>query len=390
MPPVVAALRQIGSRIVNGSSTHGPPALDEVAGKLAVKQRSKSDDRLGPSLNASFEGGNADPAATRWVADNTLAYLGARKCGPASTRCSPYTNWAYFSVDNVSTTEPTTLLTLSKAWLSAPFFSYADGDDGTDWHRCQNSTSGRTVQQFDQPLVYIAFSIPYVQRQRSRLFRDLRGLSSGARVDEFTLTTSEAGHAVTGVNISSSASSSGQERVLIWMHARQHAWESGSSWALDGVARFAASANGSALRALADVIIIPIMDIDNAVVGGCGKDQEPVDFNRDWCQAGRVEHNGAGDPFNCTTQWKAVQASIDLLGAAMSSGLYSDLVFVDSHSPGDAAEPAQIWHECEVGPTAVSAAAWARLQAYKSVLASESSACGRLHYHGFCAAMGPT
>ena len=30
------------------------------------------------------------------------------------------------------------------------------------------------------------------------------------------------------------------------------------------------------------VVIVPIMDIDNVVVGGAGKDSEPVDFNRDW------------------------------------------------------------------------------------------------------------
>lgn len=342
------------------------------------------------SFNVSFEGGNADPVATRWLAKNTLAYRGEVKCGPASTKCSPYTNWAYFSVNNVSTNEDTTLVTLSHEWLSAPFFSYTNGDDGMDWRRFPTSTSGRTVYRFEQPLVYVAFSIPYVQRQRSRLALDLKrlGSASGARVDEFTLANSEAGHAISGVNISSAAEA---KKALVWMHARQHAWESGSSWVIDGVGRFAASAAGSRLRAAADVVIIPIMDIDNVVVGGAGKDQEPVDFNRDWCPVGHVERNGQGNQYNCTSQWKAVQASAEALGAAMSSGRYSDLIFVDSHSPGDAEEPAQIWHECLTGgPTAVSSGARGRLQHYKAALRQHSADCGRLHYTGWCAEMGPT
>jgi hypothetical protein len=130
---------------------------------------------------------------------------------------------------------------LSKNWLSTPWYSYADGDDGTDWLRFTDSKAGRTVHQFERPLAYIAFSIPYVRRQRSRLFKDLQAAAAttaaptAATVTEFVLATSEAGHAVSGVNISSANWSGGptrshKERVLIWFQARQHAWESGSSW----------------------------------------------------------------------------------------------------------------------------------------------------------------
>ena len=58
-------------------------------------------------------------------------YVGEKKCGPASTFCSPYTNWAFFSVANLSVTEPTTLVATSGDWPSPPWFSYTDGDDGT-------------------------------------------------------------------------------------------------------------------------------------------------------------------------------------------------------------------------------------------------------------------
>lgn len=175
-----------------------------------------------------------DGNVTRWVAANTLQYEGALKCGPASTKCSPYTNWAYFAVSNLSTTEPTTLLTLSKNWLSDPWVSYVDSDDGLEWTRltagCPSKKAGCHVHSFTHARAFIAFSIPYVRRQRARLFADLKG-STTAEVTEFSLATSEAGYDVSGVNISAAAGKGGEGRALIWFQAGQHAWESGGRWA---------------------------------------------------------------------------------------------------------------------------------------------------------------
>lgn len=350
-------------------------------------------------INASFEGGNVDSAATRWVGENMLQYMGARKCGPASTKCSPYTNWAYFAVSNLSTTQPTTLHTLSGDWLSDPWFSYDDSDDGLEWTRLTTACpscggSGRRacgchVHQFNRPLAYIAFSIPYVRRQRARLFRDLQQQSTGAVVTEFSLTTSEAGYDVSGVNISSSALgvAAADSRALIWFQAGQHAWESGGRWASDGFARFAASADGATLLRHADVLVVPIMDIDNVVVGGAGKDSDPVDFNRDWCPLGGIARNETNAPCQ---HWKAIRAAVDTIRKAMESGRYSDLIFVDSHSPGNQNEAAQVWTACEKGPSAIEAGAWNRTQVYKSQLAIRSAACGRLAYNiTDCAQVGP-
>lgn len=67
-------------------------------------------------FNTSFEGGNLDMVKSGWTYRNQLFYVGAKKCGTASTTCSPYTNWVYFSVSNFSITEPTTLVQLSADW----------------------------------------------------------------------------------------------------------------------------------------------------------------------------------------------------------------------------------------------------------------------------------
>ena len=74
----------------------------------------------------------------------------------------------------------------------------------------------------------------------------------------------------------------------------------------------------------------------------------------------------------------------------MDSGRYTDLVFVDSHSPGNQLEPAEVWTACGDGPSALEAGAWNRTQVYKAELARHSAACGRLAYNVTdCAEVGP-
>ena len=94
---------------------------------------------------------------------------------------------------------------------------------------------------------------------------DLEALPGGV-ARPFSVATSEAGNDIAAVNVSSAPV--GKPRALVWFQARQHAWESGSSWVADGVARYAASDAGSALRSLADVVVTPIIDVDNVAMGG--------------------------------------------------------------------------------------------------------------------------
>ena len=163
----------------------------------------------------------------------------------------------------------------------------------------------------------------------------------------------------------------------MWFQARQHAWESGASWVADGVARFAAGAEGAALRAVADVVVVPVMDVDNVLIGGAGKDQLPVDFNRDWGPPTKICRN---ETEALCQHWNAIKAVVRVLDTAMRSGLYDALVFVDSHSPGNPTDPAQVWTECSHGPSAVSAHGWNVTQGYKAALLASAKSCGRLAY----------
>lgn len=78
-----------------------------------------------------------------------------------------------------------------------------------------------------------------------------------------------------------------ERRPSVWVQARQHAWESGSSWVARGFGDWLLGDAEAArrLRERAEILIVPIMDVDNAATGNGGKDAVPHDHNRDWSAA---------------------------------------------------------------------------------------------------------
>ncbi len=105
----------------------------------------------------------------------------------------------------------------------------------------------------------------------------------------------------------------------VWIQARQHAWEAGSSWVCKGLVNWLASADPrvESLRNQAQLFIVPIMDVDNVQLGAGGKNQHPQDHNRDWSDA---------------PHWPAVRAATDRIRALDREGRFD--VFVDLHNPG--------------------------------------------------------
>src|SRR6185436_1582322 len=74
---------------------------------------------------------------------------------------------------------------------------------------------------------------------------------------------------------------SASERPVIWVHARQHAWEVGSSWVATGFADWVLGNDEGAkwLRQNNEIYLIPIMDIDHVATGDGGKHALPHDHN---------------------------------------------------------------------------------------------------------------
>jgi hypothetical protein len=107
-------------------------------------------------------------------------------------------------------------------------------------------------------------------------------------------------------------------RFGVWVQARQHAWESGSSWVCQGFAEWLMSSDAEAawLRQHGEIYLIPIMDVDNTATGNGGKDELPQDHNRDW---------------QPQPHWAETAAAQRMIGELVKDGRMD--VFLDLHNP---------------------------------------------------------
>jgi hypothetical protein len=113
-----------------------------------------------------------------------------------------------------------------------------------------------------------------------------------------------------------------ERRFGVWVQARQHAWESGSSWVAQGFTEWllrADDADAAWLRQHAEIFIVPIMDIDHVATGDGGKDAEPQDHNRDWSDR---------------PHWTEVIAAKGRVTDLIAQGRMD--VFLDLHNPAPA------------------------------------------------------
>jgi hypothetical protein len=190
-----------------------------------------------------------------------------------------------------------------------PVYSY----DRLTWHRFDDRTTPYR-QRFDESAVWIARNLPFSYADSL----DLAGeLARGPHADILTLCLSEEGRPVKMIRFGDSGGEN-QRRPMVWVQARQHAFESHSSRIAAGLARWLAGASPQAeeLRKHALIYIVPIMDVDSVATGGAGKDQQPVDFNRAWTE---------------DSPWTAVRAAIAAIDRARANNAFT--VFLDLHNP---------------------------------------------------------
>lgn len=109
------------------------------------------------------------------------------------------------------------------------------------------------------------------------------------------------------------------KRSAIWVQARQHAWESGSSWVAQGATEWLLgdSVEATWLRRHHEIIVVPVMDVDHVSNGQGGKEAIPQDHNRDW-----TDH----------PHWPEVAAAQVALSALIEAGRLR--TFIDLHNPG--------------------------------------------------------
>ncbi len=127
--------------------------------------------------------------------------------------------------------------------------------------------------------LWIAWGPPFTPQDTEALIGRMEKALSAAKGFELSQTNEK--RPVRGVRVNESTAAAPRG---VWVQARQHAWESGGSWVARGFAEWLASDDAEArwVRANAEVVIVPIMDVDNVVTGNGGKEAAPRDHNRDW------------------------------------------------------------------------------------------------------------
>jgi hypothetical protein len=191
--------------------------------------------------------------------------------------------------------------------------------DGKTWLHTEKGTKegDRMIYTImpDGASVFVAWGPPYTPGTASAFVQAMSGKSPHAKATE--LCRSREGRAVPMLHVQEGERTTAQ-RFGVWVQARQHAWESGSSWVAQGFGEWLLSEDADAawLRQHAEIFLVPIMDIDNTATGNGGKDARPQDHNRDWSPQ---------------PHWNEVAAA-----QRMVSGLIRESrmdVFLDLHNP---------------------------------------------------------
>jgi hypothetical protein len=226
--------------------------------------------------------------------------------------------WWYFKVTGIEPGEMLTLDVGEGVWATPDQAAFSL--DQRAWrHTAPGQRKEKRIvyrQQVDGPEAWFAWGPPFVPDDAARLVEEAAHASPFAVA--FELCRTRQGRAVPALRVSQPGAGEA-ERFGIWIQARQHAWESGSSWVCRGFAEWLVSDDprAEALRGKALVTIVPIMDVDNVAVGAGGKEQKPQDHNRDWSDQ---------------PHWKSVEAAQREISALDRSGRFD--LFVDLHNPG--------------------------------------------------------
>lgn len=228
--------------------------------------------------------------------------------------------WWYVKVSGIRRGETVTLDVGDAPWATPDRAMYSL--DNKHWrHTSPGSREEKRIvyrQHIDGDHAWFAWGPPFVPDDAQKLLDWAAGRLEQAEVFELCRTRED--RPVPALKIQAPQRDD-KPRYGIWIQARQHAWESGSSWVCRGLVEWLVSDDprAAALRDEADITVIPIMDVDSVAIGAGGKNQVPHDHNRDW----------SDEP-----HWRAVAAAIERIEKQNEEGQFD--LFVDLHNPSAA------------------------------------------------------
>ncbi len=204
-------------------------------------------------------------------------------------------SWYYFRLDNLPK-KPVTVDLVNIAGEynyhspafavnkhTRPVYSY----DGTNWTHFRDDQVSwedgdpRLTLQFtpEHERMWIAHVPPYTNRDLAKLFEAI----SSPFVERTSVGRTVEGREMPLLTITDPKKPEARKRV-VWLMFRQHAWETGSSWAGEGAIRFLISSDPRAARIRESTIfkIFPMADPDGVFHGGVRFNLNGYDLNRNW------------------------------------------------------------------------------------------------------------
>jgi hypothetical protein len=248
------------------------------------------------AISTDFPGGSAvlrelDPASGRIAIE------------PSAHPDHGWPCWWYFRVDGARPGQQLTLEVaasgqpfrpgkrLAAAW-ALPHQPSISGDDA-HWQLGQPGTPIKEGRSYSivapSERFWLAWGPPFLPAHGEALITETTEKLPAAQ--RFVLAQTRQGRPVPAIRIAGpttvdTAGDGGAADATgaIWVQARQHAWETGSSWVGQGFLRWIASDDAEAiwLRDTHEIFFVPIMDVDNVTLGAGGKEAVPRDHNRDW------------------------------------------------------------------------------------------------------------
>jgi hypothetical protein len=205
-------------------------------------------------------------------------------------------SWYYFRLDDAAGREITIDLVdllgeynyssvdLSVRETTRPAFSY----DNKTWQffsdrEVQWNTQSTSLRLRFRPLknhMWIAHVPPYTTRDLARL---MAAVGTSPYLHKEVVGKTVEGRDMLLLTVTNASVPDANKKVL-WLMARQHAWEASTSWVAEGTLRFLLSADPRAGRVRDEVVfkIFPMADPDGVARGGVRYNDHGYDLNRNW------------------------------------------------------------------------------------------------------------
>lgn len=203
-------------------------------------------------------------------------------------------SWFYFRLDGVAGRE----LTIDLTSLAGEYNYKPHNGRGLRNMRPVYSADNRTWRHFENAewiekestiririkpetdRIWIARQAPYTNQHLQNLLDSLR---SHPHLREAAVGKTVEGRPMRLLTITNPAIADSEKKV-IWLMARQHAWESGTSWVAEGALRFLLSNDPEAMRIHDGFIfkVFPMGDPDGVFHGGVRFNLHGYDLNRNW------------------------------------------------------------------------------------------------------------